>query len=141
MQVYEYDRNLLQQDSVQYIASYKYEFVTIMAALNMLQYVRKRAPLCRKQPRGAAGAGSSGGALLPRPGHGGRGGGAGQRSGGFSVANVLNAVSMGVGGQLQQQQQQQQQRAVMRTPPRSPSGKEKPAGRAAGLASGGRVWI
>eukprot|EP00775_Hariotina_reticulata_P013351 gene13351-13479_t len=34
-QVYEYDRNLLQQDAVQYIAAYKYELGTLLATLNI----------------------------------------------------------------------------------------------------------
>lgn len=33
MQVYEYDRNLLQQDAVQFIAAYKYEVSHSLAAL------------------------------------------------------------------------------------------------------------
>lgn len=132
LQVYEYDRNLLQQDAVQYIAAYKYEVTTISTALTMHLYVRQRAPLLRRQPRGASGSGTGPGASAvsclfpPKPG---AAGGPPQqrRGGGFSVANVLNAVSQGVGVGVQQPptappQQQQQQRTPLRTPPRSPSG-------------------
>lgn len=135
--MYEYDRNLLQQDAVQYIAAYKYEVTTISTALNMHLYVRQRAALLRRQPRGASGTGSGPGAssaasclFPPKPGGAAGGGPPQQRraGGGFSVANVLNAVSQGVGVGVQQQpptappQQQQQQRTPLRTPPRSPSG-------------------
>ena len=138
-QVYEYDRNLLQQDAVQYIAAYKYEVTTISTALNMHLYVRQRPPLLRKQQggqRGGTGAGggtaggigsssgpgsgSGGGLFPPKPG---ASGGQGRRPG-FSVANVLN--SMGVGAQQQQPAAgaagQQQQQRPLRTPPRSPGG-------------------
>jgi hypothetical protein len=114
VQVYEYDRNLLQQDAVQYIAAYKYEVTTISTALNMHMYVRARTALLRKPPRGVTG--SAGGLFAPKP------GAAAPRRGGFSVANVLNAVSQGVSVQQQQPVAPQQQRAPMRTPPRSPSG-------------------
>eukprot|EP00878_Enallax_costatus_P019924 GHUV01021038.1.p1 GENE.GHUV01021038.1~~GHUV01021038.1.p1 ORF type:complete len:417 (+),score=123.02 GHUV01021038.1:446-1696(+) len=110
-QVYEYDRNLLQQDAVQYIAAYKYELGTILAALNMCQFVRPRPRLLdktasRRKPSSdlayGGGAGSAGGAapLIPKPGsgrgrslvgrspqHRGMGGG-----GGFSMSAVLTAV-------------------------------------------------
>lgn len=116
--MYEYDRNLLQQDAVQYIAAYKYEVTTISTALNMHLYVRQHAALLRKPARGAAGAaGSAGGLFPPKPGSG------GVRRGGFSVANVLNAVSQGVSMQQPQQPAAPpQQRTPLRTPPRSPSG-------------------
>jgi hypothetical protein len=113
MQVYEYDRNLLQQDAVQFIAAYKYEVTTISTALNMHLYVRQRAPLLRKAPR-VAGSSSSGpvGALFPpKP-------GTAQRRPGFSVQNVLKDL----GGTSQQPAQPQQQQRTTRTPPRSPSG-------------------
>lgn len=108
--MYEYDRNLLQQDAVQYIAAYKYELGTILAALNMCQFVRPRPRLTDKPPRrsdygtvsGAVsgGASSGGGAPLPKPGSG-RGRGLLGRSpqhrglpagGGFNMSAVLTAV-------------------------------------------------
>jgi hypothetical protein len=130
LQVYEYDRNLLQQDAVQYIAAYKYEVTTISTALNMHLYVRQRAPLLRRQPRGAGNAGGPGTSAAsclfpPKPGAAAGGGAPQQRRGGFNVANVLSAVSQGVGVGAQQSPAappQQQQRTPLRTPPRSPSG-------------------
>lgn len=116
MQVYEYDRNLLQQDAVQYIAAYKYELGTILAALNMCQFVRQRPRITDKQSSlttasstgdlnalsgSFSGAGSGGGApLIPKPGSG-KGRPAMGRSpqhrnlpgaGGFSITAVLSAV-------------------------------------------------
>lgn len=117
MQVYEYDRNLLQQDAVQYIAAYKYELGTILAALNMCQFVRSRPRLIDKTTKGknflgsitgmgggaALGSGSGGASApaIPKPGPG-RGralvGRTSQQqrglaaAGGFNMSAVLTAV-------------------------------------------------
>uniref|UniRef100_A0A383VWM1 Negative elongation factor B n=1 Tax=Tetradesmus obliquus TaxID=3088 RepID=A0A383VWM1_TETOB len=143
-QVYEYDRNLLQQDAVQYIAAYKYELGTILAALNMSQFVRLRPRLCDKQPHSSAqqqqqqarsgGLARGAAALLPKPGKPGahsssRGArdsssGVPAATGGFRIGSVLSAVSRDAQGtppdreQQRQQQQQQQQRASPSSLPR-----------------------
>jgi hypothetical protein len=149
-QVYEYDRNLLQQDAVQYIAAYKYELGTILAALNMSQFVRIRPRVCDKnaqigtqqqQQQGRAGVLPNRGAaaLLPKPG--GKAGSLGRRdsssslpaaAGGFSMRSVLSAVSRDVQSaaaaaepekqQQQQWQQQQQQRSPAHNVPRPAGG-------------------
>jgi hypothetical protein len=141
LQVYEYDRNLLQQDAVQYIAAYKYELGTILAALNMSQFVRARPRVCDKhaqtpgqqQQRSVAARGAA--ALLPKPGkaHGAisrggsssSGGGLPAAAGGFSMRSVLSAVSRSVEGPApdKQQQRQQQQRSSPSSLPRSGGGR------------------
>jgi hypothetical protein len=137
LQVYEYDRNLLQQDAVQYIAAYKYELGTNLAALNMSQFVRIRPRVCDKnaqsgiQQQGKAGgiANRGAAALLPKPGgkpgplsRGSRDGsssGLPAAAGGFSMRSVLSAVSRDVQGAAVEKEQQQQQQ--QRTPQRSPA--------------------
>jgi hypothetical protein len=150
LQVYEYDRNLLQQDAVQYIAAYKYELGTIMAALNMSQFVRVRPRVCDKnaqsgtqqQGKGAGLPNRGAAALLPKPGgkagplsRGSRDGsssGLPAAAGGFSMRSVLSAVSRDVQGTAaEREQQQQQQRQPQRSPAHSlprPGGGEFAAG-------------
>jgi hypothetical protein len=132
LQVYEYDRNLLQQDAVQYIAAYKYELGTILAALNMSQFVRVRPRVCDKhaqtatQQQARSGAARGAAALLPKPGKAGahsKSSGLPAAAGGFRIGSVLSAVSRDVQGpppdrEQQQQQRQQQQRASPSSLPR-----------------------
>lgn len=110
--MYEYDRNLLQQDAVQYIAAYKYELGTILAALNMCQFVRARPRFLDKATNSrkasadllsgsGAGSGNAFAPLIPKPGSG-RGRASVGRSpqhrgvggaAGFSMSAVLTAVN------------------------------------------------
>jgi hypothetical protein len=78
-QVYEYDRNLLQQDAVQFIAAYKYELGTVLATLSMAQFVRKRPRVCAASSRTRQQQAGSGG---------GRGGGWGGAAGGAAAAGM-----------------------------------------------------
>lgn len=147
-QVYEHDRNLLQQDAAQHTAAYKYELGTVMAALNLTQYLRRR-PRTSSAEAAAAGVGSTGSAELPAAGSGaaaaaargiarqgpaglprpgGRAVRGGRGRGGFSVASVLSAVGRDMSGQAAAApggvpgRQQQPPGAHGLVPPRMPGG-------------------